>query len=149
MLQPRFWQLLFFGLLSSFAIYSIHFSNPALAPKEINSKVSLRPATGKFHVLLTQGASFVGSHVALALLEAGHAVTLVDDPHSSFGHLYRLLAGAEYQAKVLSCDQAQADQLQAVLSAAEPAIDVVLHLAPPGVTGWYCCFHQHAANCCR
>ncbi len=31
------------------------------------------------NVLVTGGAGYIGSHAALALLRAGHAVTIIDD----------------------------------------------------------------------
>eukprot|EP00892_Ulva_mutabilis_P012642 jgi/Ulvmu1/9750/UM055_0090.1 len=39
----------------------------------------LRPASGKMHILVTGGAGYIGSHAAKHLLEAGHAITVIDN----------------------------------------------------------------------
>lgn len=129
MLQPRFWHLLFWGLLSSFIVYNVHFSPNKAIPGSINSSTDLEPLAGKQHVLVTSGAGFFGSHLALALLEQGHAVTLVDDLQSrpSISHLYRLLGGTSTRLKVLSCNLGSSQQLADVLAAEQPQI--VVHLS--------------------
>lgn len=128
MLQPRFWQLLFFGLLSSFIIYSINFTGTVPPSSAINPHVGLHVAPGKSHVLVTHGSGFLGSHIALALLEDGHAVTLVDEHPFSVSHLYKLLAASGSRLKAISCCLSDAPQLQALLSSAKPATDAVVHL---------------------
>lgn len=129
---------MFFGLLSSFTIYSINFSGSVLPASVINPDRNLDVTTGKLHVLVTHGAGFLGSHIALALLDAGHAVTLVDDPTSRITHLYKLLKGTGRRMKVQSADLADAQQLQALLAAANPAVDAVMHLADPAGEGRWC-----------
>jgi predicted esterase len=59
MLQTRFWNLLFFGLVTSLGIYTLHFSDKAVSSSSpgINSGAVLAPPDpGKKHVLLTHGA---------------------------------------------------------------------------------------------
>jgi nucleoside-diphosphate-sugar epimerase len=73
-------------------------------------------------------AGFIGAHIALALLEGGHTVTLVDG-NFSIRHLYKLVT-ASRRLKVLSVDLESSQQLSAVLHAAQPPVDVVVLLQP-------------------
>lgn len=77
---------------------------------------------------LIRPAGFIGAHIALALLEAGHTVTIVDE-NFSIRHLYKLLT-AGTRLKVLSVDLKSSQQLSAVLHAAQPPVDVVVLLQP-------------------
>ncbi|HXF63679.1 MAG TPA: NAD-dependent epimerase/dehydratase family protein [Caldilineaceae bacterium] len=73
------------------------------------------------NVLVTGGAGFIGSHVADALLAAGHRVVIVDNLHT--GHRRNLPAGATfYQA-----DITDAPRMAQVFEA--EAIDAISHQA--------------------
>ncbi len=73
---------------------------------------------GQRQLLVTGGAGYVGSVVTAALLEAGHAVTVLDD--LSTGHLDAVPAGARFvQAGITEADPVLA----------EGRFDAVLHFA--------------------
>ena len=89
----------------------------------------------KSNVLITGGAGFIGSNLALALLARGHAVTVLDclapqihgeNPESS--PLYRSIAG---KVTFVKGDVTSRDDLLKVL----PGIDTVVHLAAETGTG--------------
>ncbi|GIV76344.1 SDR family NAD(P)-dependent oxidoreductase [Litorilinea aerophila] len=72
-------------------------------------------------VMVTGGAGFIGSHVADALLEAGHRVVVVDNLHT--GHADNVPAAATfYQADI--CDE---EQMAAIFQA--EGIQAVVHQA--------------------
>lgn len=77
--------------------------------------------------LVTGGAGYVGSHVALALLENGHDVTVLDN--LSTGHRAAIPTGARFR----HVDLADSAALDAVLG--ETRWDGVLHLAALSVVG--------------
>ncbi|MDQ3248130.1 MAG: NAD-dependent epimerase/dehydratase family protein, partial [Chloroflexota bacterium] len=60
------------------------------------------------NVLVTGGAGFIGSHVADALLAAGHRVVVVDNLHT--GHAYNVPEGATFY-NVDICDRAALDEV--------------------------------------
>jgi UDP-glucose 4-epimerase len=73
------------------------------------------------NVLVTGGAGFIGSHVADALIAAGHRVVVVDNLHT--GHEYNVPAGATFY-NVDICDE---QALAAVF--AKEQIEAIAHLA--------------------
>ena len=80
------------------------------------------------HVLLTGGAGYIGSHTALALLEAGFEVSVVDNLSNSSEqalHRVRELAGKDFAWHLIDLrDQAALAQLFATSS-----FDAVIHFA--------------------
>lgn len=51
MLQPRFWHLVLFGLLTSCVVYNLNFARgTSRLPSGINSNSRLEPQPGKQHV---------------------------------------------------------------------------------------------------
>ena len=79
-------------------------------------------------VLLTGGAGYIGSHTAIALVEAGHAVVVLDDlSNASPEAVARAarIAGAEIPLVVADAGD------RAVVSGAiaDHAIDAVIHFA--------------------
>lgn len=76
-------------------------------------------------ILVTGGAGYIGSHVALALLEAGHKVRVFDDMSS--GKEENLLAGAEFlKGSVLN---------ESEIYAALEGVDAVIHMAAKKAAG--------------
>jgi len=73
------------------------------------------------HILVTGGAGYIGSHLVRALVDQGHAVTVVDDLSS--GHRETLPAGVELQLG----DCGDATTLDA--AAADHGFDAVMHMA--------------------
>ncbi len=78
------------ALLVSGFVWYLNFSADrstwrGIAVEEINRGGSagagapLEPQPGGRHMLVTGGAGFIGSHAALALLDGGHAVTVIDN----------------------------------------------------------------------
>ncbi|GAA4485822.1 UDP-glucose 4-epimerase GalE [Microbacterium panaciterrae] len=80
------------------------------------------------HVLVTGGAGFIGSHTAVALLERGHRVTIVDDFENSspvvIDRIEQITGRRPELAQVDLLDEAAFD---AVFAAAAP--DAVIHFA--------------------
>lgn len=77
--------------------------------------------------LVTGGAGFVGSHVALSLLDAGHDVVILDD--LSTGHQAAIPAGAQFK----KVDLADPHATDAVV--AQGPWDAVLHFAALSLVG--------------
>lgn len=71
------------------------------------------------NVLVTGGAGFIGSHVAAALVAAGHRTRIIDD--LSVGFRTNVPAGAE----LMEADVADAD----AVSKAVDGVEIVFHLA--------------------
>lgn len=76
--------------------------------------------------LVTGGAGFVGSHVALELLDAGHEVTILDN--LSTGHRRALPEGCNF----IELDLALGDELHTVIA---QGWDVVFHFAALSLVG--------------
>ncbi|ENQ3108478.1 SDR family NAD(P)-dependent oxidoreductase [Bacillus cereus] len=87
-------------------------------------------------VLITGGAGFIGSHLALKLLKQGKQVVLLDNFHSYYAKSRKLFQLEQVQkaGKVLfyECDILQKDDVKAVMQ--QEKVDAVIHLAGfPGV----------------
>ncbi|MGV8922109.1 MAG: UDP-glucose 4-epimerase GalE [Thermomonas sp.] len=79
------------------------------------------------HVLVTGGAGYIGSHTCLALLEAGHAVTVLDNLcNSSTVALQRV---QEIASKSLRFVQGDVRKPHDLALAFEAGIDAVIHFA--------------------
>lgn len=79
-------------------------------------------------VLLTGGTGYIGSHVALCLLAAGHDVTLLDNFSNSHPDVVdRLVAVTGRRPRLVEGDVRDGPLLRSVF--ADTAFDVVLHLA--------------------
>ena len=79
-------------------------------------------------VLVTGGTGYVGSHTALALLQAGHAVTLLDNGHNSDPSVAeRVGAIAGHEAPLVQADIRDQGALARVL--ADGDFDAVMHFA--------------------
>jgi UDP-glucose 4-epimerase len=76
------------------------------------------------HALITGGAGFIGSHLAEALLEAGHTVTVIDD--LSTGHVSNLSGVMEHPSFRFVQDSVRNEK---VTSDLVQQTDVVYHLA--------------------
>lgn len=80
-------------------------------------------------VLLIGGAGFIGSHVAVALAEAGHTPVIVDNmANSHAGVLDRISALAGVEVPALEADVRDEDRVMAFIEDTGP-IDAVVHLA--------------------
>ncbi|SFD52749.1 UDP-glucuronate 4-epimerase [Bacillus sp. 491mf] len=87
-------------------------------------------------VLITGGAGFIGSHLALKLLKQGKQVVLLDNFHSYYAKSRKLFQLEQVQkaGKVpfYECDILQKDDVKAVMQ--QEKVDAVIHLAGfPGV----------------
>jgi hypothetical protein len=140
MLQRQFWNVLFFGLLSSFVIYNVHFgagrTHAVLGANGSGNISGLTPMNGKQHLLITSAAGLVAPTLALALLDEGHAVTLLADAScmDSTDKLHKLLqrssgsssSSAAGRLQIASCDTDNATELAEVVVAAQPDAVVLL-----------------------
>jgi UDP-glucose 4-epimerase len=89
-----------------------------------NTSVSPTAETPRLQVLLTGGAGFVGSHLAEALLDQGHAVSVIDD--LSTGSLDNLAHLRSRPALDVTVDSVMNDDVMAALI---DRADVIFHLA--------------------
>ena len=79
-------------------------------------------------VLVTGGAGYIGSHICLELLEAGHDVTVVDNlANGKREALRRVEALAQRPLDLFTADLNHKDDLSAAFSG--PGIDAVIHCA--------------------
>jgi UDP-glucose 4-epimerase len=79
-------------------------------------------------VLVTGGAGYLGSHVVLALVEAGHEVDVVDDfSRGTPASLARAEAVTGHRVRTRTADVADIDAMERVFAAA--TVDAVVHLA--------------------
>lgn len=79
-------------------------------------------------VLLTGGAGYIGSHTAVALLDAGHEIIITDNlSNSNIGSIerIRMITGKDF--KFYKADVCNKEELSKVF--AENEIDAVIHLA--------------------
>jgi UDP-glucose 4-epimerase len=80
------------------------------------------------HVLVTGGAGYVGAHVVLALLEAGHEVDVVDDfTRGTPASLGRAESLSGRHVTTHAADAADIDALERIFAATR--FDAVVHLA--------------------
>ena len=80
------------------------------------------------NVLLTGGLGFIGSHTAVALLEAGHETVIVDDLSNSTADVAeRIERISGKKPKVYVCDAADRAAMGRVFD--ENALDAVVHFA--------------------
>lgn len=79
-------------------------------------------------VLVTGGAGYIGSHICLELLEAGHDVTVVDNlANGKREALRRVEEVAQRPLELFTADLNHQDDLSAAFSG--PGIDAVIHCA--------------------
>ncbi|WIA10555.1 hypothetical protein OEZ85_010742 [Tetradesmus obliquus] len=148
MLQQEFWNILFFGLLSSFVVYNVHFGAGTVhavhrgGSSRDSSIARLLPMPGKQSLLISSGAGPVAVLLATALLEEGHAVTLLDYASSgvSTDKLYSSLQSSSTSSsssstgsssvagrlQFASCDMQNTQQLADVLDSGQPDAVVLL-----------------------
>jgi UDP-glucose-4-epimerase GalE len=92
-------------------------------------KAATLPGMQPQHVLVTGGAGFIGSHAALALAEAGHRVTLVDD--LSRGHRAAaeavVASSPKGAARFEHCSIADRERLAGVMRSG--GVTAVMHFA--------------------
>ncbi len=82
------------------------------------------------HVLLTGGTGYIGSHIAVALVDAGHAVTLLDNfANSKPAVLDRLRAITGTELDFVEADVTDRGALDATFTGR--GIEAVIHLAGP------------------
>ena len=80
------------------------------------------------HILVTGGAGYIGSHTVLALLQAGHDVTVVDNlANSSAESLNRVAQIAGRAPRFVNADIRDRDQLNAAF--ATQRVNAVIHFA--------------------
>ena len=80
------------------------------------------------HILITGGAGYIGSHTALALLEAGFSISIVDNlVNSSIRAIERLQQLSAKQLTFHQFDLTDKQRLQQVFS--QTKVDAVMHFA--------------------
>lgn len=102
------------------------------------------------NILITGGAGFIGSSLALRLLELGHKVTIVDNlsPQihttnpSANSYTFNLISG---KVNFFNCDIADVSVYKSIL----PEVDVLFHLASETGTGqsMYSLSSYYSVNC--
>ncbi len=85
-------------------------------------------------ILLTGGTGYIGSHTAVALIEAGHQVTLLDNfSNSKPAVLDRLREITNIPMDFFEADVTDDDALDAVMT--DRSFDAVIHFAAPKAVG--------------
>ncbi|KAG1675867.1 hypothetical protein FOA52_001524 [Chlamydomonas sp. UWO 241] len=106
------------------------------------SSAPLAPvAPNRAHVLVTGGAGYIGSHAALALLDAGHTVTVLDNlSRGSAGaiHALRALHPHGGRLRFVRADLGVRHAVEGALQrqgGTGPRVDVVMHFAAVAYVG--------------
>eukprot|EP00198_Chlamydomonas_reinhardtii_P005876 XP_001695212.1 NAD-dependent epimerase/dehydratase [Chlamydomonas reinhardtii] len=131
-------RFLMFALIASFFVWYYNFSQPAqrLLP-DINPRAVLQPEPGRLHIVVTGGAGFIGSHAAMVLMQAGHAVTVLDNlSRGNAGALRALRDMAPARRfRFLRLDLGERGALCGALQRAAPRPDLVMHFAAVAYVG--------------
>jgi hypothetical protein len=125
------WRLTVIGLCVSFVVYVTNFGDDAKvhAGSSLNSSAKLLPPLDREHILVTNGASYLGAHAVLELLEAGHAVTVMQDSPNvgSMAAMYQLLKHAPTRFKFIAANPGNHAHIEAAIRSARPPISTVMH----------------------
>ncbi|KAG2451063.1 hypothetical protein HYH02_004331 [Chlamydomonas schloesseri] len=127
-----------FGLIVSFFVWYYHFSAPAqrLLP-DINPRAVLQPDPGRLHIVVTGGAGFIGSHAAMVLTQAGHAVTVLDNLSRGNAGALRALwdMTPARRFRFLRVDLGERAAVCGALARLRPRPDLVMHFAAVAYVG--------------
>lgn len=97
------------------------------------------------HILVTGGTGYIGTHVIVQLIQAGHEVAALDNLHNSTEH--QLQRAAKYLGRSIPlfiADTTDREELKCVL--APGRFDTVIHLAGRKLTGADCPFDLYDVN---
>ncbi|KAG2496594.1 hypothetical protein HYH03_005416 [Edaphochlamys debaryana] len=130
---------LLFALIATSIVWYLHFGGNANREYQgdINARAVLRPDDGKLHIVVTGGAGYIGSHAAMLLGEAGHAVTVLDNLSRGNGGALRVLRDIlpPRRFRFLRLDLGDRPALCAALSRLRPVPDLVMHFAAVAYVG--------------
>jgi UDP-arabinose 4-epimerase len=123
----------------SFYIWQINFGVPSVQSARrapINDDVLFSIPEGKLHVLVTGGAGYIGSHAALALLEQGHAVTVLDNlSRGNYGAIDKLHQLFPHSLRFHYMDLGDKPLLESIFLESKNPIDLVIHFAAVAYVG--------------
>jgi FlaA1/EpsC-like NDP-sugar epimerase len=110
-------------------------SQAAAVPHALSSK--LLPAADRYHVLVTGGAGYIGSHAAKKLLHDGHAVTVVDNlSRGNIGSIRALTKIAPPRRfRFVKADLGNLNDIKQIMQ--HSAVDVVMHFAAVAYVGTF------------
>ncbi len=82
------------------------------------------------HIIVTGGAGYIGSHVCVALIEAGHEVTIIDNFANSHPEvLNRIKKITGRSANLIEADLADEKKISEICDALAPNVTGAIHLA--------------------
>lgn len=124
-----------FALLFGIVYYLVTSSSNSCSAPRYDVGVVVNPPPSRYHVLVTGGAGYIGSHAVKKLLLDGHAVTVIDNlsrgNKGAIDALYSIATPGRLQ--FVQADLGDLQHIRRVLH--RSTVDVVMHFAAVAYVG--------------